>query len=190
MSSAAMKALFAAVLVQASVFWAMGAVIPVSPIYINNSPLATAPQVDATIFWNRSTINMFTLFPYQAQNVQFWTNNGTMNGSPGFLFEYDIDRRTAARIRPRSRSLQRPSVSFYNSGNITGDPILSVKAMNIFNSGRLDSGEFGVLSLLATNGSTDISRSTLRTGAPTGLFTPCEFPSTSTNFFTDQHVTG
>jgi len=190
MSSGTMKVLFAAVLIQSGAFASMGAIIPPSPIYINNSPTVTAPQVDATVFWNRSAMSLSTLYPFQAQDVQYWTNNGVMSGFPGFLFEYDVDRKTALRLRPRSRSLQRPSVSFHNSGIIAGDPILSVNAKSIVNPGRLDGGEFSVISLLASNGSADVSRGTLRTGPPTGTFVNCDFGSTETNFLTDQHITG
>jgi hypothetical protein len=182
-----MKLFFATVLIQAGALLAQGAA---SPIYINNSPLTTPPQVDATIFWNRSTIDIFTSYPYQAQNVQFWTNNGVMNGSPGFIFEYDLDGKRARRIRANSRNLQRPATSFFNDGNISGASALLVNARNVTHSGRFDSGEAGLISILATNGTADLSRSSIRAGPATGILSPCDFLPFGTNFFPEVNVTG
>src|SRR4026209_2705276 len=94
----------------------------VSPIYINNSPITVfnrPPQIDARIFVNRSTFEVSTALPFQGQNVQFWTNNAVMNGTPGFRFEQDgsgrivIRRGRAVRIKAPSRKLQLPSSVFY-----------------------------------------------------------------------------
>jgi hypothetical protein len=44
-----------------------------SHLYQQHAALTVAPNVDATIFWNRSTFSVSTLLPYRAQHVQFWT---------------------------------------------------------------------------------------------------------------------
>src|SRR6185503_11354393 len=92
-----------------------------SPIYINNTPLTAAPQIDATIFWNRSTFNVSSFLPYQALHVQYWTNSGTMNGFPGFRFEYDrsgSEPKEKKQAALGSRNLRSPSAIFVNEGNI------------------------------------------------------------------------
>src|SRR5436190_13155372 len=98
-------------------------------IYINNSPLTTPPRVDATIFLNRSFINIFTSLPFQAQNVQYWTNTAVMQGSPGFRFEFDRDGKPGKPrrgVRADSRNLDGPSQVFFNSGNVAGSSVLSI----------------------------------------------------------------
>src|SRR5687767_2210079 len=80
---------------------AVAAPTPVPFIFINTDPLTPPdlpPQVDATIFWNRSLFIVSNNFlfppfptfsePYEAQSVRFWTNNGVMLGLPGFRFNY------------------------------------------------------------------------------------------------------
>src|ERR1044071_4824757 len=73
-----------------------------SPLYINNSPLqppTLPPQVDARAFLNRSLFSVSTALPYEAQNVQFWTNTSMMDGLPGFRFEYVISDKELKKLK-------------------------------------------------------------------------------------------
>jgi hypothetical protein len=167
----------------------VGGMAAPASIYINNSPLSTPPQVDATIFLNRSSFDVFTTQPFQAQNVQFWTNTASMSGVPGYRFEFDRSGKRTRGVRANSRNLQMPSTTFYNDGNISGDTLISIRAKTIFNSGRLDGGETARISIQATNGFADLGRSGIRVGPPTGLAVPCDFPSVpSTNFIQDPNI--
>lgn len=164
---------------------------PVPELFLNNSPLSEPPQVNAKIFWNRSVMDFSTAFmsrPYQAQNVQFWTNSGVMNNLIGWQFEYDLDGKKGRRVRA-NRNLQRPSDTFYNSGNISGSSFLSVNARAIANPGRLDTLEAGRILILATNGIADLSRGTLRVGPSTVPI--CDFPPflDETNFTPNPNIT-
>ncbi len=164
---------------------------PVPELFLNNSPLSEPPQVNATVFWNRSVMDFSSAFmsrPYQAQNVQFWTNSGVMNAFPGWQFEYDLDGRRARGVRA-NRNLQRPSATFYNSGNISGNSFISVNANSLANPGRMDTLEAGRILLLATNGFADLSRGTLRVGPSTVPI--CDtFPfAGETNFFPNANIT-
>jgi hypothetical protein len=170
---------------------------PISPLYINNSPVTTSdipPQIDALGFLNRSVFDVFTTLPFQAQNVLAWTNNGVMSGSPGYRFENDTDGRRIvgkgrrARIVRNSQLVQLPSSEFINDGRISVTTLLSVSATNIHNPGRLDGGETANISINAKHGTADLTRGGIRTGAATGVATPCDTFSVSSNFFTDPNI--
>ena len=165
----------------------LGAAAPAA-IYINNSPLTTPPQVDATIFLNRSTFDVVTTLPFEAQNVQFWTNTAIMKGSPGFRFEFDKSGKAAKKQKADSRNLQVPSSAFYNDGSIIGDTLISIIARTIVNPGRLDGSEVGRITIQATNGTADLSRSGIRIGPATGMNVPCGFPAFGTNFTPDPNI--
>ena len=162
----------------------------VSPFYINNSPVTTLdrpPQIDARVFINRSEFDVFTSLPYQAQHVQYWTNNSVMTGTPGFRFEQDttgrlVTRRGKTRLVRSSQRLQLPSAVFYNDGSIFGSTILAVTATNIFNSGRLDASEAGKISLAATNGTAELARGGIRVGPATGFSASCGFFTVGNTF--------
>jgi len=188
-SVAIMKKFFSGLLLTVVGAWTGGAAP--ADIYINQSPANSLPQVDATIFVNRSTIDLFTTLPYRAQNVQFWTNTGLMSGSPGFQFQYDRSGKTTGRrTRANSKDLTLPSTSFHNDGDISVSSLLSINANSIFNSGKLEAGEAGRIVILSTNGTADLSRSSIRVGPATGLNVPCDFPSLGgSNFFPDVNIT-
>jgi hypothetical protein len=158
--------------------------------YINSSPALSLPQVDATAFINRSTIDLVTTLPWRAQNVQNWTNTGIMTGSPGYQFQYDRSGKTTSRrTRANSKNLTLPSVSFHNEGDISATTLLSINAASIFNSGRLEGGEGGRIVILSTNGTADLTRSSIRVGAATGFAAPCDFQSTGgSNYFPDASI--
>jgi hypothetical protein len=159
-------------------------------VYVNSSPATTLPQVDATAFINRSTIDLFTTLPWRAQNVQNWTNTGIMTGSPGYQFQYDRSGKTTSRrVRANSKNLTLPSVSFYNEGDISATTLLSINAASIFNSGRLETSEGGRLIILSTNGTADLTRSSIRVGPATGLSALCDVQATgASNYFPDASI--
>jgi hypothetical protein len=186
-----MKKIFTGLLLTA-IGYSLGGAAP-ADIYINNSPLFVPPQVDATIFLNRSTFDIITTLPYQAQNVQFWTNTGIMSGSPGYRFEYNRDGKLTSGKRGKkgganSKELQLPSQSFHNDGGVFGSGVISITANSIVNPGRLDSSEIGRILVQATNGTADLSRSGIRAGPATGINVPCDFESFGTNFFPDANI--
>lgn len=180
-----------------------------SPLYINNSPVTTPPQIDATAFINRSTFDVFTTLPFQAQHVLFWTNNGIMSGTPGYRFEYDSDGRqllgrNGRRVRRNSQHLERPSSTFNNDGTISvgslnligtfssfaSTPLLFINATNVLNHGRLNGTETANVILLATNGGADLSRSGIRVGpAIDPLTITCDTTPFGSNYFLDPKVT-
>ncbi len=158
-------------------------------IYVNNSPLTTPPQVDATIFLNRSSFDISTTLPYTAQNVRFWTNTGSMAGTPGFRFENNRSGNAVPKkTKANSRNLQVPSATFHNDGNVYGEQLLWINANSIFTSGRLDGGEAGRIVIQATNGTADLSRSGIRVGPVTGINVPCGFEAFGTNFTPDPNI--
>ncbi len=180
-----------------------------SPIYINNSPLVgIPPQIDATAFLNRSTFDVATTLPFQAQHVLYWTNNGVMSGTPGFRFEYDsggLQPTTKKGRKPKanSRNLQRSSGAFVNDGTISAGtffttfvgfaeptPILFVNASNLLSQGRLNGTETANITLLATNGSADLSNGGIRAAnSLAGFLAACDTTPFGSNYFLDTKVT-
>src|SRR5688572_5246444 len=180
-----------------------------SPIYINNSPLVgLPPQIDATAFLNRSTFDVTTTLPFVAQHVLYWTNNGVMNGSPGFQFEFDNDGvqgtgKRGRKPRANSRNLRQSSSVFVNDGTISAGtffstfvgfaaptPVLFVNATNVFSQGRLNGTETANITVLATNGSADLSGGGVRVGTSlNGFLTTCDTTPFGSNYFLDTKVT-
>ena len=154
------------------------------PIYVNNSPVISppqlAPQIDATIWANRSIFNVTTIgsfgspIPYESINTLFFTNaaSGVMNGVPGFRFFQNVGGQRL------------PMDTWVNDGFINADnngafssilglifisdsraSIVQVAATNIVNTGPLVSaGSHGLVRFEGAN--IDLSRAALRTGAP------------------------
>ncbi len=172
-----------------------------SPIYINNSPLQVPPdippQIDATAFLNQSLFSVNTgegTVPYQTRNTLFFTNraSGVMSGVPGFRFEFFTN------------NFRLPMDSWVNRGFLSVDtfsgffgvfitpvfssagPWMLVSATNIVNSGRINAGAQGVISLVGDT--IDVSRSTLRTGQPTNGFLFFGSGLFGTNYFNDPGV--
>ena len=181
-----------------------------SPLYINNAPvIGLPPQIDATAFLNRSSFDVSSTFPFQAQHVLFWTNNGVMTGNPGFIFEYDraaVELTGKRRNKPRanSRNLNRSSGAFVNDGTIsvgtfssttifgltTPIPLLSINASNVFSRGKLSATETATITVLATNGSADVSRGGIRVGPDlTGTLQTCDTTPFGSNYFLDTKIT-
>jgi len=165
-------------------------------IYINNAPVSPTdipPHIDAVAFLNRSIFDVSTFaLPFQAQSVDFWTNNGAMNGAIGFLFERDSDgtkRNKRGKIVRDSRFTQSPSAFFHNEGQISAGAIISVRATNMLMSGRLDGLQSAAIRLNATNGYADLGRGGIRVGASTDPLLNCSSFIVSTNFFPDANIT-
>src|SRR4051794_4962492 len=74
--------------VLAVAFVANAIAAPTLPLYENFGDISsnTAPVIDATAFANYGSFSVFTLLPYDFQNTLFFTNRGSMSGTPGFRF--------------------------------------------------------------------------------------------------------
>ncbi len=149
--------------------------------YNYGSVFTTAPQIDATNFYNSGLWEIGTFFPYQTSYTLNYTNaanstpyNGTMIGTVGWEFDYGTP--TIAHYFQGGTYL---SANFVNSGLIEAegssvpDPILDspldfllVAATNIINKpgGTLQADWYGEIILVGTN--VNLSRSTLLAGNP------------------------
>lgn len=140
--------------------------------YINNDVVANAPIIDATNFINNSS---FTTVNLETTDTLNYTNNGTMVGEEGFVFD------TLTLGSPGGRSM---ASSFYNPGVITvpasfagngfsfqimGLPLL-VNATNIVNPGTMEEGANGLIQLTGMN--LNLSYATLTMDALTTFSPP------------------
>ena len=135
--------------------------------YINNSVVTNPGNIDATNFINNNSFSSGTFFSYETTDTLNYTNNGTMTGSGGFLFDT---------LTSGVRSM---ASSFYNPGSISGGKIV-ITATNLASPGLLDEGANGGLFLTGQN--VDLSYATLTMDALT-VFNP---PGTG-NFGTDTN---
>src|SRR5438309_10627198 len=158
--------------------------------YINNGTVTFPPQIDAINFINNGSFDFSlnpTLLPFDTSNTQNFTNNGTMFGSVGFLFDNS----------PAESGTRRPAANFRNrlTGTITaGDGVvivdptfgalrltpsfLLVSATNIINEGTLTSGSAGIMRLEGTN--VNLARSGIQIQPISGVGSYNEpFPSTN-----------
>jgi hypothetical protein len=149
------------------------------PLYENFGTVTfgeTAPQIDALAFANYGSFNVVSgvgLVPYDFQNTRYYTNRGTMQGSPGFRFD------TAY-----SKGERVPALNFENQsgGTIAVGPWLSVSANRIVNQGLLSAQGSGMIQL--RGGNINVSRSGLeiRPPQPSGSFVG------ESNFLTDTDI--
>jgi hypothetical protein len=163
-----------------------------SPLFINYGTLTNVPQVDAVVFANHGLFSVFGVLPYETQNTLFFTNRGTMTGSPGFRLE------TVPPFGPR-----RPASTFYNGVDATvtaggfqfvgigaAGALLAIEssqtriwATNVVNKGHIEADSAGLVRILGQ--SVDLSRSSVGilpvTGGGGSL--------TLSNFFPDRGVT-
>ncbi len=187
-----MKNILLAVFLCVSALTSVAAPTPVSPIFINAQPLTPPeipPQLDAVVFWNQSLFVVSNDFlippfafisePYEGQSVQFWTNNGTMLGLPGFRLNYtpNPDHLTRRERRKRGATLPRPSQVVYNDGEITVADSLQIHARNLYNPGLLAGDVRARIRINVTNGLADLSRGAIHVGD-----LPLPFCSSPTNF--------
>lgn len=142
---------------------AIAAFAGTQPLYINNSPVMSppdlAPQIDATAFVNRSKFsisNFFSALPYQTLNTLFFTNTsaGMMFGDPGFRFDFFTNN---------TRLLMD---SWVNQGMIDAATWLLVSSTNIVSTGTLNAGPAGIVRL--TGKDVTLRRAGLRTGTSQG----------------------
>ena len=106
-------------------------------------PVTTAPQVDATNFYNSTTWSIFTTLPYRTANtLNYFNDGGSMYGIAGWDFEW----------YPSGAGVPHPSATFTNGnyGVIYGDPYLLVSATNLVNKGRLNSSASGKIQLFGS----------------------------------------
>jgi hypothetical protein len=153
-----------------------------APTYIINSPINAPPdpfpQIDATVFINRSAFTIFNdssgfaPLPFETQSTRVFTNEfgATMVGTPGFRFL-------------RNQGQKRSSMdTWVNEGSITASQsglfafglptvivglgaspsLIHVQANNIISPGPLNAGSDGLIRLEGK--SIDLTRSGLRTG--------------------------
>src|SRR5258706_4904298 len=133
------------------------------PIYINNSPVQVvfppdvAPQIDATIFVNRSLFDVNDIYflglPYQTYNTRVFTNtsSGSFSGDLGFRFEYS------------SGNFRAPMTYWINQGTMSGDTFLLISATNITSTGPITTSDLGLMRLTGNN--IKLSGNALRAGA-------------------------
>lgn len=131
------------------------------PIYNNTAPLNAppVPVVDARIFVNSSDFNIgFIINPYETYNTLSYTNSasGTMVGNPGFRFNLV------------SGSSRYPSSAFLNQNLISGSTTVDVRATNIVDTGRTETGLQGLIRYEGKN--VTLTRSVLRSGTMTNQF--------------------
>ena len=132
--------------------------------YINNSVVASAPNIDATNFINNGSFTSTSFTRYETTRTRNYTNNGSMTGYGGFQFDTFISgSRTVAS-------------SFYNPGSISvfSGSLVTVSATNIVNPGVVDVGFNGGIFLTGQN--LDLTYGTLNlqgsglNGAAYGIF--------------------
>ncbi len=144
-----------------------------------NAPPDLPPQVDATNFLNKGTINLLlgsgfatvgglqvetlTVPPFDFSDVLNYTNNGTMTCDAGFRFDTAPSGNGARHMASRFVNSNRGLIS---SGSINnslvvgglviaigsqGLPLLQISATNVVNGGVLDVGQNGLLSVTGNN---------------------------------------
>lgn len=164
-------------------------------IYQNFGTVTNIPQVDAVAFANYGEFDVFTTLPYDTQHTLNFTNTGTMNGNPGFEFDYVVPE----------LGNEFPAANFYNApgasinagsfgfggiiinaggGLVLGleTPKLLISATNVVNEGLLTSVAGGLVRINGQN--VNLRRSVLGLQPFTGgstLVTP-------TNFYPDQGI--
>jgi hypothetical protein len=138
--------------------------------YENIGNVTVTSQVDAISFINSGSFSVNSAVAYETQNTLYFTNTGSMTGSPGFRLE-----------NISSTGVRRPAATFFNGvdaqvfggggGQLGPGPIniatqpslespqLIISATNIINKGRLHAGADG---LVRVHGSkVDLSRSSV-----------------------------
>ena len=172
-----------------------------SPLYENNGPIiappATAPNIDARTWVNRSTFSIFssTGLPYESQNTLFFTNtaSGRMTFDPGVRFFQNVGtKKLSLDTWINEGSIATDHDSFLVGGIFFLDSrasILQVLATNIVSKGPLFSGSAGLVRLEGANIS--VPRIGIRTGvdpAATAGFFGTTFLGAS-NYINDVGVT-
>lgn len=183
--------------------FAAGAFAEPLPIYENFGQVTVPPQIDAIAFVNHGNFSIFSALPFDFQSTRFFTNNGTMSGSPGFRFA------TATSLGPAFS----PATTFVNevgavitAGDVitfsrvivdpgTGQAVptlisggsapsyLLISAENVINKGYLVAGGGGLLEVIGKN--VDLSRSGLGIGR---LELSSTHSVTDSNFFPDPGI--
>ncbi|MHC1768911.1 MAG: hypothetical protein AB9869_32285 [Verrucomicrobiia bacterium] len=187
-----MKSFLATISLGASL--SAGALAQPLPIYENFGQIIEPPQIDAVAFANYGDFSVFSTLPFDFQSTKFFTNRGTMSGTPGFRF---------ATASSTNRPFE-PATGFLNdvgatitAGDVisfpifidTGTPVvpslisrgtipsfLLISADNIVNKGYLVAGGSGLLEVVGKN--VDLSRSGLGIG---------RLELTATHFVTDSN---
>lgn len=141
---------------------AFRAIAATAPIFINDIRLSTPPQIDATAFLNRGTMDLNTIVPFDFQNTLYFTNRGNLFCSPGYHFDTVDDL-----------GFRRPADTFINDrGAVVSAPStggqggISISATNIVVRGEITTDYLGLLSIEGQN--LDLSRSLIDTEALLG----------------------
>ncbi len=128
------------------------------------------PVIDATNFINRGTWSIGVApFPYRTSDTLTYTNKGQMYSSLGWAFDFGPPGSGS------TSNLRNPSAIFFNDnnglieaddGNYSGLPdgyvsFAWVYATNIINRGTVTAGSSGQILLNGTNGTVDLSSSTV-----------------------------
>jgi hypothetical protein len=172
---------------------AAAAVAQPIPIFENFGTITSGtnlpPQIDALAFANYGTFDVSTSLPFDFTDVRYYTNSGTMTGSPGFIFD------TAFSAAPRV-----PAISFVNASQATitasesvGFPFgangfvfptyLNVKATNVTAQGILSVSAGGLLRIEGQG--VNLTRAGLEVRPISGVGSS----SSPTNFVPDTAIT-
>ena len=154
-------------------------------IYENYGEVTVPPQIDAIAFANYGDFSVFTSLPFDFQNTLYFTNRGTISGSPGFRF---ANGATVGAFTPAKTFLNdvggtitaEDGFTFSvgpSFGRSSANPsYVLISADTIINRGYLLAGGGGLVQITGKN--VDLSRSGLGIG---GL------ELTSTHFVTDSN---
>ncbi len=143
-----------------------GALAQPSPSYVNISPLTFPPQVDALAFTNLSSINMaLGTGLWDASDVLEWVNRGTMSVDTGYIFDdapsgapgFGGPRRMSDNFMNQNpgiisagssaASITTNGVTVIVTSVATVAPQIRISATNVMNTGVLDVGSGGVISI-------------------------------------------
>lgn len=146
----------------------------VPPIFLNpgNQPFGlTPPQINATAFLNLGTFSVITTLPYDFQNTRYFTNRGTMQGAPGFRFDYTDDagiRRPAANFINEAPGIIRTldGVQYQGYSNVFFQTMLNIRATNVVSPGYLAAGNNGTVRIEGQD--VNLSRGAVEVGMITG----------------------
>ncbi len=169
------------------------------PLYENNSPLisppAIAPRIDARVWINRSTFDIFSTLPYDSLNTSIFTNtsSGQMAFDPGVRFHRNTNGvRYSMDTWVNEGSISTDHATFFSSQFLISDStasILQVQATNILSKGPLSSGAHGVVHLEGKK--VHVPRIGIRTGSSSAsslINVGTSFLGTS-NFVNDVGIT-
>jgi len=127
------------------------------PLFVNDRFLSEAQNIDATAVLNRGTMNFVSansMIELDFQNTQYYTNRGTMNGIPGWRFDFtdELGNRGDAEWFINEAG---GTVTGSSSGSTAGG--VAIQAKNIVNYGTITASSDSAIRIEGDN--IDLSRS-------------------------------